>query len=78
MRKQLFFNVQYIENIILRTYKYCVEHILISNGIAWLCYDGIMRPEDKYTPSMLQEFNKIVHNKFGLDLNIEENNTKLK
>jgi len=66
-----------IENRILEEiYKYCIEHILITNGKACLCYDGIMILKDNYTPDLLIELNKIIYNKYGLDLKFEEKQTQ--
>ena len=62
-----------VENRILeQIYKYCIEHNLITNGNACLCYDGIMILKDKYTPELLTEFNQVIYNKYGLDLTFIE------
>jgi len=60
--------LQTIENYILEEiYLYCKEEGII-NEICILSNDGIMIPEDKYNNVLLLEFNKIIKNKFDLDL----------
>jgi hypothetical protein len=61
--------LQEIECRILETvYKYCVKNKYIVNNVCVLCADGIMIEKDKYKPSLLNEFETIIKDKFGFDL----------
>lgn len=61
--------LQEIECRILETiYKYCVKNKYIVNNVCVLAADGIMIEKDKYKPSLLNEFNQIIKDKFGFDL----------
>jgi hypothetical protein len=64
------FYLQEIENRILETmYTYCVKNKYIVNNVCVLCADGLMIEKDRYKPSLLKEFSKVVKDKFGFDLN---------
>jgi hypothetical protein len=68
---------QEIENRILENiYKYCIDNKIIQNGLSSLCYDGIMIEKIYYKPELLNIFNSITFNKFGLDLKYEQKEMK--
>lgn len=61
--------LQEIECRILETiYKYCIKNHYIINNVCVLTADGIMIEKDKYKPSLLNDFNQIIKDKFGFDL----------
>jgi hypothetical protein len=65
--------LQEIENRILETiYKYCVDNGIIKNGVACLCFDGIMIEKQYYNSELLDVFNQLIINRFGLDLKFEQ------
>ena len=65
--------LQEIENQILETiYIYCIENSYIKNNNCVLCFDGIMIPKNNYKKELLNEFNKIIKEKFNLDLKFVE------
>ena len=58
--------LQEIENRILETiYQYCVENNIIKEGIACLCYDGIMVEQDYYNEQLLDIFNELIINELA-------------
>lgn len=62
--------LQEIENRILETlYKYCKKNKYIVNNVCVLAADGIMIEKDKFKPSLLKEFSKVIKDKFGFKLN---------
>jgi phage/plasmid-associated DNA primase len=62
--------LQEIEFQVLDTiYNYCIKKGYINDDKhPILCYDGIMIHKSLYKEAMLDEFNKVVNNKFGFDL----------
>jgi hypothetical protein len=69
--------VQEIEcRILEKVYAYCVENGVIKNGCCSLCYDGIMIEKDSYKAELLDEFNKLIIDEFGLDLKFEQKDMK--
>ena len=69
----LSYYIQEIENRILETiYSYCKENGYISNDVCCLCYDGLMLEKSKFNPELLQIFNILILEKFGLDLKFDE------
>lgn len=61
--------LQEIECRVLETvYKYCVKNKYIVGNVCVLAADGIMIEKDKFKPSLLNEFETIVKDKFGFDL----------
>jgi len=62
---------QELEFRILETLiNYCIEKRYINKNTknAVLCFDGFMILKEKFKITMLEEFNNIIKNKFGLDL----------
>jgi hypothetical protein len=67
--------LQEIENRILETlYNHCVKNKYIVNNVCVLAADGIMIEKDKFKPEILNEFKKVVKDKFGFDLNFSVKN----
>jgi hypothetical protein len=67
--------LQEIENRILETlYSYCVKNKYIVNNVCVLAADGIMIEKDKFKPEILNEFKKVIKDKFGFDLNFSVKN----
>jgi len=65
--------LQEIENRILETiYQYCVENNIIKEAIACLCYDGIMIEKQYYNERLLDIFNELIINRFGLNSKFEQ------
>ena len=61
--------LQEIECRILETvYKYSVKNNYIVNNVCVLAADGIMIEKDRFKSSILNEFEKIIKDKFGFDL----------
>jgi len=64
--------LQTIENYILEEiYVYCKQEKII-NKVCVLSNDGIMIPIENYNESLLSEFNKIIKDKFDLDLEFKQ------
>ena len=62
--------LQEIECRILESmYTYCINNKYIIDNVCVLAADGLMIEKDKFKPSLLKEFSKIVNDKFGLKLN---------
>jgi len=57
------------QRILYELYTYCKAKKYIDNdGIAVLCFDGIMLKKEKYTPNILEEFSKVIEDKLGYKL----------
>jgi len=57
------------QRILYELYTHCKAKKYIDNdGIVVLCFDGIMLKKEKYTPSILKEFSKVIEEKLGYKL----------
>lgn len=57
--------------ILEQLYLYCKKNKYINDKIAVLCYDGIMIPIENYKDSICDEFEKLIKDKFDLNLKFE-------
>jgi phage/plasmid-associated DNA primase len=57
--------------ILTSIYAFCLEKGYIKDNDMILCYDGLMLRKEKFNPNCIQEFNELVKQKFGLELNFE-------
>jgi hypothetical protein len=61
--------LQEIECRILETiYLYCVKNKIVKNNVCVLCADGLMIEKENYKSELLNEFEKLIKNKFGFNL----------
>jgi hypothetical protein len=67
-----YFNQEIECRLLEQIYLYCVSKGYIKNNTCSLCYDGIMILKTMYNAQILQEFSKVIFNKFGLNVKFEE------
>lgn len=57
------------QRILYALYSYCkTKKYIDDDSIAVLCFDGIMLKKEKYKPSILEEFSKVIEDKLGYKL----------
>lgn len=67
-----YFNQEIECRILEQIYLYCVSNGIINNNECCLCYDGIMILKEHYNENLLNEFSKLIDNKFGLHVKFEQ------
>ena len=66
-----YFLQEYESRILEAIFLYLKEQNIINNDCV-LCADGLMIPKDKYKPELLNNFNELIKNKLGFDLNFTQ------
>ena len=66
-----YFLQEYESRILEAIFLYLKEQNIINNDCV-LCADGLMIPKDKYKPELLNDFNELIKNKLGFDLNFTQ------